>query len=261
MPGTKRSRMGVERGFKPSRTAALKRAQTRGKKTQMVKVPKNRLAFPQSMKTKLRYTERVEFTPGGTSVQQQQYRGNGVFDPNATGLGHQPRGFDQFMEIYQKFTVLGSTCTVQFMYEGYDGPSLKAAAGNLTQNRSSTDNVPALTPIACGLHKGMETLSAGTYTEQMEKERTQWGYITGSGGEICTLTGKGTTKEMFGKKYSIAAEGYTGSDSADPTEQWFWEVWAGRVSDDYPQEQVKVIANVVLTYDVAFTEPKTLVAS
>ncbi|WP_455403068.1 hypothetical protein, partial [Streptomyces bambusae] len=86
------------------------------------------------------------------------------------------------------------------MYEGYDGPSLKAAAGNLTQNRSSTDNVPALTPIACGLHKGIETLAAGSYTEQMEKDRTQWGYITGSGGEICTLKGKGSTKEMMGKK-------------------------------------------------------------
>lgn len=63
------------------------------------------------------------------------------------------------------FTVVGSSCTVQFMYEGYDGPSLKAAAGNLTQNRSSTDNVPALTPIACGLHKGIETLAAGSYVE------------------------------------------------------------------------------------------------
>lgn len=261
MPG-KRSRMGVERGFRPSRVAALKRAQTRGrKKTGMVKVPRNRLAFPQSMKTKVRYTERIEFTPTSTSVQQFQFLGNGIYDPNVTGTGHQPRGFDEFMDIYQKFTVLGSTCTVQFMYEGYDGPSLKAAAGNLTQNRSSTDNVPALTPVSCGLHKGIETLASGTYTEQQEKDRTQWGYITGAGGEICTLTGKGTTREMFGKKYSIAAEGYSGESLSDPDNKWYWEVWAGRVSDDYPQEQVKVVGNVVLQYDVVFTEPKTLGAS
>ena len=253
MAGTKRTRSG-----KAKKKLGFEKKSSR--KKGMVKVPRNRLAFPQSMKTKIRYTERAEFTPASTSVQQYQFRGNDVYDPNATGAGHQ-RGFDQFMDIYQKFTVLGSTCTVQFMYEGYDGPSLKAAAGNLTQNRSSTDNVPALTPIACGLHKGMETLSSGTYTEQMEKERTQWGFITGSGGEICTLTGKGTTKEMFGKKYSIAAEGYTGTDSSSPSEQWYWECWAGRVSDDYPQEQVKVIANITLQYDVVFTEPKTLVAS
>lgn len=255
MPGTqtsggaaKRSRSGVvkSRRAKPSAKAG------------MVKVPKNRLNFPQSMKTTLRYTERIEFTPASTSVQQFRFMGNGVYDPNVTGTGHQPRGFDQFMEVYQKFTVVASQCTVQYMYEGYDGPSLKAAAGNLTQNRSSTDNVPALTPIACGLHKGMEALSAGTYSQQMEKDRTQWGYITGSGGEVCTLIGKGSTKEMFGKHYAIGAEGYTGDASSDPDQAWFWECWAGRVSDDYPQEQVKVIGNVILQYDVVFTEPKTL---
>lgn len=252
---------------KRSRTGnVLKRRNTgvkapRRRQSGMVKVPRNRLNFPQSMKTKLRYTERIEFTPASTSVQQFQFGGNRIYDPNISGTGHQPRGFDQFMDVYQKFTVIGSKCTVQFMYEGYDGPSLKAAAGNLTQNRSSTDNVPALTPIACGLHKGMEALAAGTYSEQMEKDRTQWGYITGSGGEVCTLVGTGTTKEMLGKKYAIGAEGYTGTNASDPTEQWFWEVWAGRVSDDYPQEQVKVIGNVILQYDVVFTEPKTLSAS
>lgn len=230
-------------------------------KSGMVKVPRNRLNFPQSMKTTLRYTERIEFTPTGTAVQQFRFMGNGVYDPNVTGVGHQPRGFDQFMDVYQKFTVVASQCTVQYMYEGYDGPSLKASAGNLTQNRSSTDNVPALTPVCCGLHKGMEALAAGSYTDQCEKDRTQWGYITGSGGEICTLIGKGSTKEMFGKQYAIGAEGYTGDSGSDPTEAWFWECWAGRVSDDYPQEQVKVVGNVVLQYDVVFTEPKTLSAS
>ena len=227
----------------------------------MVRVPKNRLNFPNGMKTTLRYTERIEFTPTSTSVQQIKFRGNDCYDPFVTFGGHQPRGFDQFMDAYDKFTVLQSQCTVQFMYEGYDGPSLKTAAGNLTQNRSSTDNVPALTPVACGLHKGTEGLSAGSYIEQMEKDRTQWGYITGSGGQVLTLTGKGSTREMTGKQYSIGAEGYYGTASASPEQEWFWEVWAGRVSDDYPQEQVKVVANVILMLDVVFHEPKTLVAS
>lgn len=224
----------------------------------MVKVPRNRLNFPQSMKTRLRYTERFEFTPTSTSVQQQRFMGNGIYDPNVTGTGHQPRGFDEFMNVYQKFTVVASQCTVQFMYEGYDGPSLIDATGHLTQNRSSSDNVPALTPVACGLHKGHEALAAGTYVQQMEKDRTQWGFVTGAGGEVCTLIGKGSTKEMFGKEFVIGAEGYIGDDNSDPDQAWFWEVWAGRISDDYPQEQVKVVCNAILQYDVVFTEPKTL---
>ena len=64
-----------------------------------------------------------------------------MYDPYAGTGGHQPRGFDDFMGIYGKFTVLGSKCTAQFMYEAYDGPSLISAAGNLTQNRGTSDNV------------------------------------------------------------------------------------------------------------------------
>ena len=228
------------------------------KRRRVVHVPRNRLNFPQSMKTQLRYTERIEFSPTGTGVNQYQFVGNGLYDPNLTGTGHQPRGFDQFMDVYKRFTVLGSTCTVQFMYEGYDGPSLAASAGNLTQNRGTTSNVPALTPVAVGLHKALDDLSAGTYIQQMEKDRTSWGYITGSSGQPCTLTMNGTTKEMFGKKFVVGSEGYTGTDAANPTDTWRWQIWAGRVSDDYPQELVKVVANVVIAYDCQFTEPKTL---
>lgn len=55
------------------------------------------------------------------------------------------------MQIYNKYTVLGAKCTVQFMYEGYDGPStLNAMTGNLVKQfgyDSSTANVPALSPV------------------------------------------------------------------------------------------------------------------
>lgn len=231
----------------------------KARSTKTIKVP--RLNFPNGMKTTLRYTERIEFSPTSTSVQQIKFRGNGCYDPYVTGSGHQPRGFDQFMEAYDKFTVVGSRCTAQFMYEGYDGPSLIAMTGNLTQNKGSSDNVPALTPVACGLHKGTEGLSAGSYITQMEKDRTQWGYCTGSGGGILTLSGKGTTREMTGKQFTVGAEGYFGTASTDPDNEWLWEIWVGRVSDDYPEEAVKVVCNVTLQYDVVFHEPKTLVAS
>jgi len=220
-----------------------------------------RMNFPNGMRTTLRYTERIEFSPTGTSVQQSKFRGNGCYDPNVIGVGHQPRGFDQFMEAYEKFTVIASSCSAQFMYEGYDGPSLKAITGNLTQNRGTSDNVPALTPVACGLHKGTETLSAGSYITQMEKDRTQWGYVTGSEGKVLTLSMKGTTKEMTGKQFKVGAEGYFGTITNDPDNEWLWELWAGRVSDDYPEEEVKVVCNVIIQYDVVFHEPKTLVAS
>lgn len=262
MPGVKRSRMTYETGPRPTRTAALRRQQTRkGKpRNRMVSVPRNKLAFPQEMKTTLRYCERLDFVPTGTSVIQHKFRANGLYDPNAEIGGHQPRGFDQFMDIYDTFTVLGSKISVSWMFEGYDGPSLVASAGNLTQNRSTSDNVPALTPMICGLHKGLENLAAGTGEEQMEKDRTQWTFINAQH-QHKTLKGSLAVSDFFGKGNLVGASGYTGSSTADPDEQILWELWCGRCSNDYPQEATKVVAYVTIEYDTVFTEPKTLNAS
>lgn len=251
--------------IRPSQRTALRRRQTRGKgRNALVKVPRNKLGFPQSIRTKLRFCERVEFEPTNTQIQQIKFRANGMYDPNvqvAPGQ-HQPRGFDEFMAVYKTFTVHASTCSVSFMYEGYNGPSLKSALGNLTQSyQSTTENiVPALTPVLCGLYKGTEALAAGTGEEQIEKDRQTWTYITPQQGHK-TLRTSCRISDFYGKPALTGAEGYTGSDSADPTEQVLYEVWAARVSNDYPAETTKVVGYVTIEYDATFTEPKALAQS
>lgn len=230
----------------------------------MVRVPRNKIGFPQSMRTKLRFCERVEFEPTNTQIQQIKFRANGMYDPNvqvAPGQ-HQPRGFDEFMAVYKTFTVHGSSCSVSFMYEGYGGPSLKSTLGNLTQSvQTTTENiVPALTPVLCGLYKGTEALAAGTGEEQIEKDRQTWTYITAQQGHK-TLKTSCKISDFFGKIALTGAEGYTGTESSDPTEQILYEVWCARVSNDYPAESTKIVGYVTIEYDATFTEPKALAQS
>ena len=72
------------------------------------------------MKTKLRYVERIEMLPASlTSSVGFTFRGNGIQDPYAGIGGHQPRGFDQFMAIYETFTVLASSCKASCTNYGY----------------------------------------------------------------------------------------------------------------------------------------------
>lgn len=40
------------------------------------------------------------------------YRANSVFDPDYTGTGDQPSGFDQYAALYRHYAVIGSKCTV-----------------------------------------------------------------------------------------------------------------------------------------------------
>ncbi len=66
------------------------------------------------------YTGQLYFdgaaTLTGTSgtVASYVFIANGLYDPNVTGTGHQPMGFDQMMAIYEQYTVVRSTITVEF---------------------------------------------------------------------------------------------------------------------------------------------------
>lgn len=256
MPGQKRQR--TQAG--PRRPAVRNSRPARRGRNALVRVPRNKIGFPQQISTKLRYCTRVEFTPGSTSTQMFQLRANGMFDPQTALGGHQPRGFDEFMEAYDMFTVKGSRISCSFMYEGYNGPSQITTLGNLVQSVGSDTDVPALTPVACGLHKGVEPLSAGKVETQIEKDRTNWTFLNGQHGHK-TLSTSLRVSDFYGKGAVTGAEGYAGSITADPENQIFYELWVGRVSDDYPSETVKVVCYVTIEYDAVFSQPKTLNAS
>ncbi|HIB64067.1 MAG TPA: hypothetical protein EYO33_02820 [Phycisphaerales bacterium] len=212
------------------------------------------------MRTKLRFSTRIDFSPSSTDVIQQAFRANGMYDPNSTGVGHQPRGFDEFMKVYKTFTVLGSSISVTYMYEGYNGPTQTSGAANLTQNIGAVADTPALPPAVCGLPKGVDALTAGAAEKQMEKDRTKWTFLTGVSG-VSTLRDTLKVSDFYGKQKLVGSDGYTGAANADPAEQILWQVWVGRGSNDYPDDTSKITTYVTIEYDAVFTEPVQLTAS
>jgi hypothetical protein len=61
---------------------------------------------PSRMGCVLRYCEEFKITTGGAGIiGYQEMRLNSVFDPNSTGAGHQPLGFDQLAAIYNRYVV------------------------------------------------------------------------------------------------------------------------------------------------------------
>lgn len=262
MPSKKR-RLTTETGSRPSRTAALKRAQTRSRRrSQRVVVPRDKLGFPTSMVSTLRYVERVEFTPTSTTTAVWSFRANGMFDPYESTGGHQPRGFDEMMDIYQTFTVTSSTCSVNWMLEGYDGPSQTGGTpAALVKTFDESTDAPAVPPVICGIMRSSEGYGSGIpVQEQMEKDRTNWKVLTPqTGGEITSA--KSGLSDFFGKQDLVAADGYSGTAAADPENQAHYHIFAARGSDDYPAGTVKVVAYVTIEYRATFTEPKPLQAS
>jgi hypothetical protein len=56
--------------------------------------------------TKLKYVETITLTTGGAGIPANQiFLLNSIFDPNSTGVGHQPYGHDQLALLYDRYRV------------------------------------------------------------------------------------------------------------------------------------------------------------
>ena len=79
------------------------------------KITRRYIAPGSKVKKVLRYYETFQLNPGsGGTAASRQYRMNGLFDPTIIVGGHQPRGFDQYMAMYDHFTVTKCTAKVYF---------------------------------------------------------------------------------------------------------------------------------------------------
>lgn len=241
------------------------KASGRKSRNALVAVPRNKIGFPQSMSTKLRYCDSVDLTPNSSSINSVSYLANGLFDPQVAVGGHQPRGFDEFMEIYKKFTVKGATISVTFCYEGYLGATPAGAATGGPDQRvkyistSSSIDVYAIPAAVCLVQPSTLASMSGTLEQHQEMEKTRWKTMVSSAGPV-VVSHALKCQDFFGKDFLVGADGYTGDKSSDPSNKLYFHVSAGMQTNEYPQGQ-KIRANICITYDAVFTEPEPLAAS
>lgn len=94
-----------------------RRRRRRKNRSTLSVIPMNRVPFPKSMITKLRFVNSETLNASASSIGWQHYSANSAFDPkaNATTGDHQPLGWDQYAALYDKYIVLGAKCTVEFL--------------------------------------------------------------------------------------------------------------------------------------------------
>jgi hypothetical protein len=73
--------------------------------------------FPSRNCCRLKYSDFITLNPGSLDSgvpKVHHFRANSCFDPDYTGVGHQPRGFDEQSAIYDHYTVIGSKIKATF---------------------------------------------------------------------------------------------------------------------------------------------------
>lgn len=189
---------------------------------------------------KLRYCQEFSLNPVAASTDVQVFRANCCYDPDFTGLGHQPIGFDQLMLAYDHFSVLGSSIRV------------------INTSPVTTNVTPAYWGVLLS-DNGTSAAAASNIEHLMElpgqlMSQGMAGYVWTRGHKQGnTLTRKFSAKKFFGKKNIIGAADYRGNAGASPNEQAFFEVWA---ASPHGVDPGLCYFRVVLDLIVAFTEPK-----
>lgn len=76
-----------------------------GAKTTKALVYRMPIGMPQRYTCKLKYNTIISLNPGAGIFAVNSFRANSLFDPDLTGVGHQPTPFDQLATFYKKYFV------------------------------------------------------------------------------------------------------------------------------------------------------------
>lgn len=102
--------------------------------------------LPSRYSCRLRYVDEISINSDSGVVKVHDFRANDLYDPNCTGAGHQPMGFDTLTQNYDHFTVIGSKITVKPVFDqsssnavpGYWGVALVDAIGTYDNTSATT---------------------------------------------------------------------------------------------------------------------------
>lgn len=87
------------------------RSATRG--TRVPRALSVRDGFPMSKTVKMKYVTTFRLSPSLADNADYFFRANSIFDPNYTGVGHQPYTHDTWASIYNHYKVLGCSIKLQ----------------------------------------------------------------------------------------------------------------------------------------------------
>lgn len=192
---------------------------------------------PPSLVRKLRYTDTIFLNPTTGSVATHWFSANGLFDPDITGAGHQPLGFDQYMTMYDHYKVLGSKINVTVL----PNSDLSTQLSQQVVTCYLDDNVTATPDINNMIEQGL----------------TSYRLLGAGPGQKSIRLSKTFSNKRFFKNKKFA-DSVVGEATANPSDQAYFNLSSTSVTGGDPGP---IACLVVIDYIVQFSERKTLASS
>lgn len=193
--------------------------------------------MPLMRTAKLRYNTQQQISSTSGIMQHYTMRANSLFDPDFSGIGHQPMGFDQWSNLYNHYVVVGARMTVRFMNaSGSASANPPYYGGVLLTDQSSFPYSNASAVIES--RKGISRMGAWLFPLQLTQNFSAKGFYN--------LT---DTKDNFDR---IGA-----AVTTNPAEEAFFQVWLQPVGS----QTIGLTADITIEYICKFSEPKDLAQS
>lgn len=161
---------------------------------------------------------------------QQAYRLNSVYDPDYTGAGHQPYGFDQLSGLYNKYRV--DRVKFEIIYTTPGGTHDMLCVATVSPGTTSS-------------------LTGATLYAGQERPGGIWGLLSPNGERRCVLKGAYDLNVVCGvpKQKYVSDDEYSSSISSNPTQLALLTHAVGCADGT---AAISAVAVVVITYDVVF---------
>lgn len=238
----------------PTKTRRQGKSKRQGRKASSTKVPKQPVrmsgssvthtidsflpVFPNMTVRKLRYCTGNVITATAGVLVSHVFSLSGLYDPDITGTGHQPMGFDQIMPFYEHYHVLHCNAHVTFTnkqsaYRGYVALKITPDTALPTSSDDLVEEGRAVVDPIGGANdafNGTKVLKASVNVPAIN----------------------GLTRANY-----LADTSSEGTIASNPTEQTYLHVACWSPAG----QNLDVEFNVVLEYTAAFTEPRNLTSS
>jgi len=176
-------------------------------------------------------TNFISVSSGAGTAGGYVFSANGLFDPDITGTGHQPMGFDQMMTFFNHYTVTRSRCRIQCASTTAAQPTVA-----LTVSGSST------------------LLTVPSQIMEVGRVALLWMTGTGVANSHSVLQASCNLRTFQGLRNTIDDPDMRGDSASNPAEQVYFILYVWNPIDS---TTVSVSIQAIIEYDTIFHEPRS----
>lgn len=190
--------------------------------------PPGMIGFPDRLGVTLKYSETFSYS-GSATPAAQVYMINSCFDPNVSGVGHQPSYYDTLQAIYARYCVTSFSAIIEFSNHAALGVY---AVANYSDQNISGNSVEQLTEAKLAKTVNLGNVNQGTAQRRLVMPRT-------------------TLSRVMGQKFLESDPNMYAAVGSNPSDQAFLII---KVAADDGVTAITVQCKVTLLFEVDFKD-------